>query len=171
LENERYCSGLLERKIFGIGEAVDLGAADEFGAAAVDQVAEIGELRAVVVAAGEAGGTFAAGDAGSEENFLAGLHGRDVRAGPGDDTGDVAAGNVRERDRDTRDALAYPEIEMVEGAGVHADEDFAGAEFGFGGVGAAEDVWATVVIEENGFHVGGRILAWTRERGKGEGGV
>jgi hypothetical protein len=35
---------------------------------------------------------------------------------------------------------------------VHANEDLAGAGFGLGDVGVAEDVGVTVVVKEDGFH-------------------
>ncbi len=41
---------------------------------------------------------------------------------------------------------------MVESAGVDADEDFAGAGFGFGDVSVAEDVGAAVAVKEDDFH-------------------
>ena len=48
--------------------------------------------------------------------------------------------------------MPHPEIEMIERAGVYADEDFARAGFGFWSVGVAEDVGSAVMIEENGLH-------------------
>jgi hypothetical protein len=159
LENERNGGSFLEGKILGIGEAVDFGAADKLGAATVDHVAEIGELWTVVVPAGEASRAFAAGDSGSEEDFLAGLGGGDTRVGFFDDPRDVAAGNVRKRDGNAGKPAADPQVEVVERAAADADEDFAGAEFGFGCVGVAEDFGTAVVVEEDGFHSSRSILA------------
>jgi len=53
----------------------------------------------VIVLAGDAGGAFAAGYSGGEDNFLANAHGVDFRTDLGDFTRNVAAGNVRKRDR------------------------------------------------------------------------
>jgi len=92
---------------------------------------------------------------------LAGLDGDDARACFFDYAGDVAAGNVRERDWYTGKAAAYPQVEVIERAGVYPDEDFAVTEFGLGNVGVAENVGAAVVVKEDGFHDGGRIVAWT----------
>jgi hypothetical protein len=153
LENERDGSGFFERKIFRIGEAVGFGAAHESGAAAVDHVAKIGKLRAVVVATGEAGRTFAASDSGSEENLLARAYFGDACTDFFDHAGNVAAGNVRQRNLQPGNALADPKIEMVEGAGVDGDEDLAEAGFGLGDIGVAQDVGRAVAIEEDGFHV------------------
>jgi len=152
LENERDGGGLFERKTLGIGEAVDFGAADQLGTAAIEQVTEVGELRAVIVAAGEASGALAAADPWSQENFLVGPYCGDAGSNFVDDTSDVAARDMRERNGETRNTLAYPKIQMVEGAGVDADESFAEARFGFGDVGVAEDVGSAVVIEKDRFH-------------------
>jgi len=152
LENERDGGGLFEGEILGEGEAVNLRAAHELGAAAVDHVTEIGKLRAIVVAAGQASGAFAASDSRSEENLLAWSDGGHSWADFFDGAGDIAAGNVRKRNRNAGEAAADPEVEMVESAGVDADEDFAGAGFGFGDVGVAEDVGAAVAVKEDGFH-------------------
>jgi len=54
--------------------------ADEFSAAAVDHVAQVRKLAAVIVLTGDASGAFAAGHAGGENNFLANAHGGNVRA-------------------------------------------------------------------------------------------
>jgi hypothetical protein len=152
LKNERDGSRFFERELFGIGEAVHFGAANELGATSVDHVSEIGKLRTIVVASSQTGGALAAGNAGSEENFLAGFDGGDAEANLLDGAGNIAAGNMRERDGNARDSAAHPEVEMIESAGVDADDDFAGARFGFGNVGVAEDVGAAVVVEKDGFH-------------------
>src|SRR4029077_19930639 len=56
LKNEGDGGGFIKRKFFGKQKAIHFRSADEFGAAAVNHVAEIGELAAVVVEAGNAGG-------------------------------------------------------------------------------------------------------------------
>jgi hypothetical protein len=130
LEDQRDAGGFGEGEIFRIGNAIYFGDFDEFGATAVDEVAEIGEAAAAIVLAGNASGAFAAGDAGSENDFLAGADGGDVGADFGDLAGDVAAGDVRERDGDAGEAATDPEVEMIEGAGFYFDEDFVGADGG-----------------------------------------
>src|SRR5262249_6466932 len=131
LKNERDGSSFFEREIFGIGEAVHFGAANELRATAVDHVSEIGELRTIIVASSQPGGALAAGNSGGQENFLAGLDGGDVGANPLDDAGHITTGNVRKRDRNPRESPAYPQVEMIQGAGVDADDDFAQARFEF----------------------------------------
>jgi hypothetical protein len=62
LKDERDGGGFFEREIFGIGQAVYFRDADEFGAAAIDHVAEVGGLAAAIIEAGNASWTFAAAD-------------------------------------------------------------------------------------------------------------
>jgi hypothetical protein len=50
---------------------------------------------------------------------------------------------------------------VIQGAGVDADENFARAEFGFGGVGVVEDFGTAVAIEEDGFQA---VLLLSAER-------
>jgi hypothetical protein len=70
-------------------------------------------LAAAVVATGQACGAFAAGDSRGEDNFLADFHGGYVGADLGDFASDVAAGDVWERDWDTWQAAANPEIKVI----------------------------------------------------------
>src|SRR5229473_8587611 len=51
LEDKRNRGGLFKGQVFRIRQAIYFWSADEFGAAAVDQVAEIGEVAAVIVLA------------------------------------------------------------------------------------------------------------------------
>jgi len=152
LENKRNGGGMGPIEIFGVGHAIDIGAADEFGAAAINHVAEIGKVAAAVVIAGKACGTFAAGDAGSEHHFLADVDGADFRADLGDFAGDVAAGNMGEWDLEAGKAAAHPEVEMIEGTGVNADEDFAAAKLGLGDISVVENGRVTMFLEDDGFH-------------------
>jgi hypothetical protein len=139
-------------EIFGIRETVDFGRANVFGATAIDHVTKVGEVAAAIILAGDAGGTFAAGDAGRENDFLADVNGGDFRADLGDFAGNIAARNVRERDGNAGKATANPEVEMIKGAGADADEDFIVAENRFGDVGIAEDGRVTVFVNNDGFH-------------------
>src|SRR5258708_13072518 len=94
--------GFFEGEIFGIGQAIDFGRANKFGAAAVDHVAEIRELAAAIVEAGDAGWAFAAGDSGGEDNLLPDAHGGDFLADVGDFSGPLPSGNVAKPDGDVR---------------------------------------------------------------------
>ena len=101
-EDERNSGGLRPVEILRIRETVDLGHTNIFSATAVDHVTEIGEIATVVILTSDAGGTFAAGNARSENDFLPDMNGRDFWADIGDFAGDIAAGNVGERDLDPR---------------------------------------------------------------------
>jgi len=94
LEDQRNGGGVGPIEIFGIRHAIDFRTAHKFGAAPINHTAEIGEVAAAVVVTAKAGGTFAAADAGSENDFLADVHSADLGADFGDFAGDVAAGNV-----------------------------------------------------------------------------
>lgn len=108
LENERNRGGFFPFEICGIREAIHLGGADKFGAAAVNHVAEIRGLAAVVVETSKAGGAFAATDERGKHNFLADAHVGDVGADFNDFAGDVASRNVRKGNRHVRQTAADP---------------------------------------------------------------
>jgi len=152
LKNQRDGRGFFKRETFRIGEAIDFGTADKLRAPAVNQVAEIGEPRTVVVVAGKTSSALAAGDSRSEENLLARLDGGNASADLFDDAGDVAAGDMRERNRNAGEPAAHPEVQVVERAGVDADQNFSEAKFGWVYFGVAEDIGAAVAVEEDGFH-------------------
>src|SRR4030095_12321046 len=152
LKNQRDGGGLFKGQTFWIRKAIDFGAADEFGEATVNSVAEMCEVRAAVVVTGEAGGTFAAGDAWSEQDFLAGVDGRDARTHFGDAPSDVAARNVRQWNRHAGQSAAHPEIEMVQCTGAYANQHLAGSQFRFGCVRVAQHLGSAVMIEGNGLH-------------------
>jgi hypothetical protein len=67
---------------------------------------------------------------------------------------DVTAGNVRKRYRNARQALADPDVEMVQGAGVNAYEHFARANGRLGDRSVLENVGCAVLLEDDGFHRG-----------------
>jgi hypothetical protein len=151
-EDERNGGGLRPVEILRIRETVDLGHTNIFGATAVDHVTEIGEIATVVILTSDAGGTFAAGNARSENDFLPDMNGRDFWADLGDFAGDIAAGNVGERDSNTGEAAANPEVEMIEGAGADANQDFIVAKGRFGDISIAKNRRVTVFMDDDGFH-------------------
>jgi hypothetical protein len=109
-------------------------------------------VAAAIVESREASGAFAAGDSWSEDNFLADFYGGYVPADLRDLAGNVAARNVRQRDGNVGQSAADPEIEMVEGAGAHADEDFVGAKRGNRRVGVLQNFRAAVLLKDDGSH-------------------
>jgi hypothetical protein len=151
-EDERNGGGMGPAEIFRIRETVDLRHTNIFGATAVNHVTKVGEIAAVVILASDAGGTFAAGNARSENDFLADMNGGDFWADLGDFAGNIAAGNVGERDSNTREAAANPEVEMIEGAGTDANQNLIVAEGRFGHISIAENGRVTVFMDDDGFH-------------------
>ena len=95
LKNERDARRLFKGKILGIGHAVYFRAANKFGAAAIDHVAQVCELTAAIVVAGKACSTFAARHAGSEHYFLANFNRRYIGTNLRDFSRYIASGNVR----------------------------------------------------------------------------
>ena len=151
-ENERDGSSVGPLQILRIGHAVHLRASNVLGAATIQHVAEVGEVAAAVVVAGNASGTFAAGDARSKDNFFADEHGGYFRPDLDDFAGDVAAGNVRQRNGNAGKAAAHPEVQMIEGAGVDAHQDFVIPGVGFGHFGVMKNSGVAVAVEDNRFH-------------------
>jgi hypothetical protein len=154
LKNERYGRGVDPIEIFGIGHAIDFRAAHVLGTAAIDHIAEVGEVAAAVVVAGETSGTLAAGHARSKDDFLANMDGVNLGANFGDLAGDVAAGNVRKRNRNTGQAAPDPEVKVVERTSMDVDQDFVGAEMRLIDIGVAKNAGITMLMENDGFHVG-----------------
>jgi hypothetical protein len=152
LENKRHRRGMSPIEVFGIGEAVDLRTANEFGVAPVDHVAKVGEIAAKIIVTGEAGGTLAAGDPRSKDDLLSDVDGVNRGSDFGDFSGDVAAGDMRERNGNSRKTAANPEVEMVQGAGVDADESIGWSEVGLVDIRVMEDAGIAVVMEKDGFH-------------------
>ncbi len=151
-EDERNGGGFFERKAGGNGHGVARGRADVFGVASVDEIAEERVFAAKIVVAGEAGGAASTGNAGLEQDFVAGGDAGDELADGGDFAGDVAAVDVRHGDLNAGDTVADKKIEMIEGAGADADEDFVGARTRIGEVGVLEDFRAAVLGEDDRFH-------------------
>jgi len=152
LEDERDGGGFFERQIFGIGETVYFGGANELSAATVDHIAEVSELAAAIVEAGEARGAFAAGDTGGEEHLLAYANRCNLSSDLRNFAGHVAAGNMRKRNRHIRKTLAHPEIETVQGAGSDADQNFVGTHGWIGGFNILQDFRAAVLLKLDRFH-------------------
>jgi hypothetical protein len=153
LENEGDRGGLFEGEIFRIGQAIYFRGANEFGTPAVDQVAQICELAAVIVLARDASGAFAARHSGSENDFLADANRGDFGTDLRNFTGDVAARDVREWNRNARDASAHPKVEVIQRTSLYSDQDFVRADLGVGQVLVAKYLRSTVLLEDDGFHI------------------
>jgi hypothetical protein len=134
------------------GQAVDLRAADIFCAPAVHHETQNRGIVAVIVFAREAGGALAAGDDRGEHDLLTYMHGTHSGANLGHFPGDIAAGDMRERNLIAGHTAPDPQIEVVEGARAHVNEDFIVSEMRFVYVGVMQNAGVTVLMEKNGFH-------------------
>src|SRR6266571_3348611 len=149
LEHERYRSSLFERQIFRVRQAIHFRGADEFSATAVNHVAKIGGLPAVVVQTSYASRAFAAANQRREHDLLADASRGYIRSYFRDFAGHVAAGNVRQRDRHVWQAAAHPKIQVIQRTGLNADEDFVWADGGVRCVCVLQDVRPAVPTKNN----------------------
>src|SRR5450432_82677 len=134
----------LDDAVFGRGQEVRI--------AAIRSVAEDGIAAAKVVVAGQAVGALAAAQARRKQDAPAGADAPAEAAGFDDFARDVAAEDVGHGELHARNARAHKEVEVVEGAGAHPDEDVAGADPGFGCVFVDEDGGVAVVMDSGEFH-------------------
>jgi hypothetical protein len=65
---------------------------------------------------------------------------------------DITAGNVRKRNGNTGETMAHPQIEMIEGARVDADQNFVVAEMWFWNIGETKHIGAAVLMKDDSFH-------------------
>jgi hypothetical protein len=85
-----------------------------------------------------------------QNNALTGSEAGNIFADGYDFPCDVAAQNVRQLH--TWQSLAYPDIEMIQGAGFDSDENLILAWLRVGYVFVAKNFWATEFVYANGFH-------------------
>ena len=107
-------------------------------------------MRAIVVLAGQALRAAAATETRLQHDPLAG--GQAGLAGIGDLTGDVRAGNMRQRNLHAIEAAPLPEIEMIQRARAHADDDPAGRSDRIGRVLVVQDLWSAMLMKSDCLH-------------------
>src|SRR6266702_1491033 len=152
LEDERYRSSLFETQIFRVRQAIHFRGADEFSATAVDHVAKIGGLPAVVVQAGYASRAFAAANQRREHDLLADASRGYIRADLSDLARNVASGNVRQRNRHVRQTAADPEVKVIQRAGLDAHENLIWLDLWLGVVLVLENFRPAVLMKNDCFH-------------------
>jgi hypothetical protein len=89
---------------------------------------------------------------GRDQHALSGLEVGDVLADLHDFTGHVASEDVRQVN--SRQSFAHPEVEVVQGACPHADEDLIFTRLGIGDIFVGEDFGSTELMNANGLHDG-----------------
>jgi len=152
LKNQRNGRCVNPIEIFGVGQAIDLGTPHEFRATAIDHVAKICVIAAVVVVPREAGRTLAAGYAGSQHDFLPDVDDMDFRANFSNFPGNITAGNVRKRNGYARQAPPHPQVEVVQGAGMDTNQNFVGAKVRLIHIRIVENTGITMLMENDRFH-------------------
>ena len=85
-------------------------------------------MAAAIVEPREARRAFAAGHERREDDFLTDANVGDICADFCDFAGDVASGNVRQRNRHIGQAAAHPEIKMIQRASFDPNEDIIRAQ-------------------------------------------
>src|SRR5256885_762002 len=71
-----------------------------------------------------------------------------------DFTRDIAARDVRQWNSHPRQTAAFPDVEVVQRAGAHADQDVVGAEFGIGRLLEPQDLRSAMRMKSNGAQAG-----------------
>src|SRR2546426_12246424 len=66
--------------------------------------------------------------------------------------GDAPPADMGQRDLKGRDALADPDIEMVQGAGLDPDQDLARVQLGLRSVFIPEHLWPAVLVKARRLH-------------------
>ena len=95
---------------------------------------------------------MAAGDAGRKDHFIANVDALGQRANRGDFARNIAARHERKRKCDPMEALANPEVEMVQGAGAYAHHDFVRPWLGFRDFRELQDFRPAVLGDDDCLH-------------------
>jgi hypothetical protein len=119
---------------------------------------EDGELAALVLHAGQALFAAPAEVHGGDQDALAWGESSNVFADLGDLARDVTAEDVRQLH--AGQSFANPDVEMIERAGLHADQHFVFARLRIGDVFVGQDFGATELMDADGFH--SDVLQWVR---------
>src|SRR5687768_3425583 len=93
-----------------------------------------------------------AGNARMEHYFIARLGPRYEFTDLAHHAGDVAAGNVRQRDLDTRQSATHEDVEMIERARFYLDEYFVRTNLRVGYVRVLQHLGTAVLSKYRGLH-------------------
>ena len=151
-EAERDTGGFFEGEVVGDADCTVLRGCEEFGVAAIAGIAEHGIAAAQVVVAGETGLALAATQSRREQHAPARLDALAQRPHLDDFARDVAAQYMRQGEFHAGNAGAYEEVEVVQGASAHADQDFVGLDGGFRGLFVDKRFRAAVLMNASEVH-------------------
>jgi hypothetical protein len=149
-EHERDAGRLIEIEPGGNGNHAGGGHGDQLAVAAIDAIAEHGELAALVLNSRDALYAVSAKVHGSDQDALADRKPGDIFADLSDLSGDVAAEDVRQFH--ARQTLAHPHVEMIERAGFHPHQHLILARLRVRDVFVRQNFRATELMNANGSH-------------------
>jgi len=149
-EHERHAGGVHEVERVGDGDHVDLGYSNQLTVAAVDGIAQHGELRAEIVMAAHAPLAVIAEDHRGEQNAGARLDAGDVLARLDHLACHVAAENMRQLH--PGQSFAYPQIKMVQRAGANSNQHVVLAQDGIRHLFVLQDLRPTELMNADCFH-------------------
>src|SRR5258706_6320664 len=135
------------------GNYIDARHAEKFRITSVANTADNVVFEAHVVATSEAFAAMTARDSRLDHYFVARFYPGDQLADLTHHAGDIVAENMRQRDFNSRQAAAHPDVEMIQRAGAHLDQDFVGFELRIGNLGKLENLGSAVFFENDCFHV------------------
>jgi hypothetical protein len=149
-EDQRHACGLVEAESLGNRDDVCRRYGDQFTVASGDPISEDGKFRAQILAARDTLLAVIAEVHRGEQNALGGEESGDVFSDFHDLAGDVAAGDVWQLD--PREPLADPQVEMVQGASLDANEDLVLARFRIWNFFVVQNFGTTKFVNDGGFH-------------------
>jgi len=153
---ERNRGSFLEAQIGRLGQGVDRRDFAIFAVRAVERAgleAPDPEIGAEVLFAARAVVTLTARDTAMDDDFIADFDVPDLAAGLDHHARGVGTRDMREQDFHAGQAAARPDVVEVASRGFDLDHDIVGACLRARGVPILENVTATVLLENNRFHL------------------
>ena len=151
-KNQRRRGGFFETQVVGNLDGGPLGRGHQFGVAAVDAVAEDGVLPAEVVAARGALVALPAAHARREQHAPARFHALAQFAHLDHFAGDVASQNVRHGKLHAGNAGPHEQVQMIQRAGAHAQQDLIGFDLRVGNIFVDQHFRRAVLMDAGSFH-------------------
>ena len=156
-EHQRHAGGLVEVQAIGNRNHIHCGHGDQLTISAIDAIAQDGEFRTQVLKSGDALGALIAEVHRREQDPLPGFEAGDVVADFDNLACDVSTQDVRQLH--SGQAFADPQIDMVQGTGLDADENLVLPGLGVGNIFVAQNFRTTEFVDANGFHRSSEITS------------
>ena len=87
-----------------------------------------------------------------QHDFIIGFDPSDQLANFADHAGDIVPENMGQRNLDSRQTIAHPNVEMIQRAGAHFDQNFVCFDLGIGDFSDLQNLRPAVLFENDGFH-------------------